>query len=97
MITYCPFCNLNTAGQHQVNCPNYIIHESIHTFTLTQSQSDMEAKQSAHCTWKPDRQWEETGEWITECGESFMLIEGTPTENEMRFCPYCGRVLKEKS
>lgn len=39
MITYCPFCNLNTAGQHQVNCPNYIIHDHEFNFTFMESQS----------------------------------------------------------
>lgn len=42
------------------------------------------------------------GEWITieyyggviykcsECGHEFVLIEGTPEENEYQYCPYCG-------
>ena len=50
--------------------------------------------QATTCEWRPDRAWEETGEWLTACGESFLLVTGTPIENEMRFCPYCGRALK---
>lgn len=28
--------------------------------------------------------------WETTCGESFQFIEGTPTDNLMCYCPYCG-------
>lgn len=31
----------------------------------------------------------------TECGNAFSLIAGTPAENDMRFCPYCGGELWE--
>lgn len=46
---------------------------------------------------------EQTGHWIekdgfdgdtyydcSECGESFCLIDGTPTDNLYNFCPNCG-------
>lgn len=41
---------------------------------------------SKPCTWQSD----EDGNWHTECGEIFVIIDGTPTENKMRYCPYCG-------
>lgn len=28
--------------------------------------------------------------WESECGGLFYTIDGTPAENGMRFCPYCG-------
>ena len=28
--------------------------------------------------------------WETDCGRSFVLITGTPLDNKMRYCPYCG-------
>lgn len=31
--------------------------------------------------------------WETACGQVFVIIEGTPAENEMKFCCYCGRPL----
>ena len=44
-----------------------------------------------------------TGKWIAQdgydgdvyydcsaCGESWVMIEGTPQENGMRYCPHCG-------
>jgi len=36
-------------------------------------------------------EWSEVGEmWETTCGHAFVLNDGTPSENEMRFCCYCG-------
>jgi hypothetical protein len=44
----------------------------------------------------PTCEWSDGGEgaYLTECGEAFVVNEGTPAENGMRFCPYCGRKLK---
>lgn len=29
--------------------------------------------------------------WRTSCGEQFNLEEGTPADNSIRYCPYCGK------
>ena len=40
----------------------------------------------------PDRcQWVEDEALATACGGYFQLEAGTPVDNEMVFCPYCGR------
>lgn len=40
--------------------------------------------------------WRDTGPyWATGCGNAFWFEEGGPEENDMRFCPYCGKPLKE--
>ena len=41
--------------------------------------------------------WSECGDgpWEGSCGVVFELITGTPAENKMRFCPNCGKPLKE--
>ena len=41
------------------------------------------------CEWKQD----ENGLWETECGNVFEITDGTPHENEMCYCPYCGKTL----
>lgn len=41
------------------------------------------------CEWIQD----ENGVWETSCGNMFEIIEGTPRDNELRFCPYCGKHL----
>ena len=46
------------------------------------------------CIWKYCRHADylETG-----CGNAFQLTCGTPSENGMRFCPYCGEHLEEEA
>jgi hypothetical protein len=44
------------------------------------------------CTWTEDSD----GNWETDCGETFILNDGTPKENHMKFCCYCGKPLKEE-
>lgn len=39
------------------------------------------------CAWSRD----EDGNDDTECGQTWSLNDGTPTDNGMKFCPYCGR------
>ena len=38
------------------------------------------------CQWKED----EDGIWRSDCGNLFEFMADGPTENEFRFCPYCG-------
>jgi hypothetical protein len=45
----------------------------------------------AGCEWIED----EEGNWSTECRRLFCLNEGTPKENGMNFCCYCGGALTE--
>lgn len=46
------------------------------------------------CTWE---QTYEGGPWEPSCDEAaFALDEGTPKENGMAFCFYCGQRLTEK-
>jgi len=32
----------------------------------------------------------------TSCNNAFILNDGTPKKNKMRYCCYCGHLLKEK-
>ena len=46
------------------------------------------------CTWQEDS---DTSYWYPSCNkQAFAIIDGTPTENEMKFCCYCGKQLKEE-
>lgn len=40
----------------------------------------------AKCVWSED----DDGIWTAKCGYTFVSYEGTPLENEMKFCPSCG-------
>lgn len=43
------------------------------------------------CNWSED----EDGNWHTGCGEMYIILEGTPSENRMNFCLYCGKPLRQ--
>ena len=47
------------------------------------------AAQDRNCTWTHEVH-HESDAWDTQCGNAFLLVEGTPAENDMAFCPYCG-------
>ena len=34
---------------------------------------------------------EDEGIWETLCGNAFTFVEGTPQDNKIKFCCYCGR------
>jgi hypothetical protein len=46
------------------------------------------------CLWLEKEDGEE-GYWDTGCGHSHIYIGGTPEEYEYKFCPYCGKPIKE--
>lgn len=43
------------------------------------------------CIWTED----DDGTWATQCGHLFVLNDGTPLQNDMAYCPYCGNRLHE--
>jgi len=44
--------------------------------------------------------WEEDGTdyegWDTSCGNKFYIVDGCPSDNDFKFCCYCGKPLEEK-
>lgn len=44
------------------------------------------------CGWKLDS---DIFAWETSCGGLFVINDGTPKENDMKFCPYCGKELDQ--
>lgn len=48
-----------------------------------------------NCTWKME---DVNGDvYDTDCGNCFQFNDGSPEENKFKFCPYCGRHVKEKT
>lgn len=33
--------------------------------------------------------------WETDCGHHWSFFDGSPSDNEAEFCPFCGRKIKE--
>jgi hypothetical protein len=46
-----------------------------------------------NCEWKEWDNPDNDGQWDTSCNNTFTLICGTPYDNDMRYCPYCGKLL----
>lgn len=44
-----------------------------------------------HCIWTEDYE----GNWWTDCDGHWILNAGTPKENDMNFCPICGKRLRQ--
>lgn len=42
------------------------------------------------CDWHQDSS-EHSDTWATSCGNYFVMIDGSPRENLMNFCPFCGK------
>ena len=47
---------------------------------------------SIPCEWTVTSNYEDAY-WDTSCGEAFVFEEGTPEDNSMKYCPFCGRKL----
>jgi len=61
---------------------------------LLDSYLEQKEGRSTRCVWKYYEEYV-TDDWETECGEAHILADGTPAENNMRFCPYCGRRIEQ--
>lgn len=35
------------------------------------------------------------GHWDTGCDHAYTIMEGTPKENNMKYCTFCGKEIKE--
>lgn len=47
--------------------------------------------QSSVCHWTLEELYEGDGIWNTDCGTTAAFEEGTPEENDVKFCSYCGK------
>ena len=58
---------------------------------MTDYASGMDDFMRENCIWTQD----EDGVWDTSCDNAFTLIEGTPANNSMHYCCYCGHPLEQ--
>ena len=47
------------------------------------------------CTWHQDGD-SDSGVYATSCGHYFNLEDGTPADNKMQWCCYCGKKLAQE-
>jgi len=51
--------------------------------------------EKVECSWMQEDD-PEICYWKTRCGNSFYFTEGTPADNRMKYCCYCGKLLKQE-
>lgn len=62
-----------------------------HFVDATKMVQDSPKGGSAPCAWTDDGE----GNWDTACGGRFILLEGSPADNKMHHCPFCGNGISE--
>lgn len=48
------------------------------------------------CNWTQDYDDAEQGAWKTDCDNYWYIIDGTPSDNKMKFCHGCGKPIMER-
>lgn len=61
---------------------------------LEKADMKLEEQAEQYCHWL-QQDGENSEDWLACDGKLFCLTNGTPSENGMRFCPYCGKNLYE--
>jgi lipocalin len=77
---------------YELTCYDYSIEQDDEK--LTSDNSDYQSINIDNaCLWTYD---ENHDYYETECEHAFCIIEGTPKDNDMKYCPYCGKEIKTK-
>jgi len=52
---------------------------------------------SKTCKWISREEFygEYSDHWSTDCGQVFVLNDGTPGDNNMKYCCFCGKKIKQ--
>jgi hypothetical protein len=53
-----------------------------------------DVERTEECAWNQDGD-EEGDTYGTGCGNYFVINEGTPADNDMKFCCYCGKPIRQ--
>ncbi len=84
-----------TAADERVDVLEGLLRKTLAYFTEPGMPEDLLAEFKAalaratnSCTWQYGAY-----SWRTSCGEEWMLNDGTPEQNGMRFCHSCGKTL----
>ena len=56
------------------------------------TEMKVRCKMKTVCKWK---RYEDEDYWETDCDNAFCTIEGSLRDNNFKFCPYCGKEIKE--
>ena len=71
------------------------VHERDFWDVAIERISSLKAELDKTCKWAPNEAYDGDCYWETECGNAYSITEGTPADNKMKFCVYCGGKLLE--
>lgn len=54
---------------------------------------ELQQAREATCAWTKNEDDWDRAEWVGDCGATWVFEEGGPVENEMGYCPNCGKRL----
>lgn len=108
---FCPNCEAETPCTHEAELyvcdicgedfAKYIVSRNCNVSDVSVTQNvltDVKTGQSVEietCSWIQEDD-PEICYWKTRCGNSFYFTEGTPADNRMKYCCYCGKLLKQE-
>ncbi len=71
----------------------------LYTFPPPQrpSRSDIKPLTDQHCTWQQSDDVNMPDTWEASCGAIWTFTEGGPKDNDMHYCPKCGKPAIEKA
>ena len=81
-LSRCPKCNGPADNGHDREVPP-------NPYYCTKCMAEPET-----CTWQQDGD-SDSGVYGTSCGHYFDITDGTPEDNKMKWCCYCGRKLTQ--
>lgn len=96
-----------TKINHYKEKADYIWDEELSAFNQGISKGMRIARKlidEAEAKWEVEKKWErcewkledaEANLYVTSCEQQQLIFEGTPKENEYKYCPYCGRKILE--
>ena len=73
--------------------PHWQITEGMHALRAALAQQAEPGEQT--CTWFQDGD-SESGVYATSCRRYFDITDGTPEDNKMQWCCYCGKKLAQE-
>ena len=71
--------------------PKVMLEAGVKMQKMARELLQLREEKRTPCRWEQDMD----GNWQTGCDNMFVLNDGTPTVNGMKFCAYCGHRLEE--
>lgn len=89
-----PRATIEQAMKAMLNFPGDISDEMFESILALRAVLAQQAEPET-CTWHQDDD-SDSGVYATSCGHYFSITDGTPEDNKMQWCCYCGKKLTQE-